>query len=46
MARPAEIALTATKLGKHIGARIDGVLLGGGLDAGVVDQIHEALLRH
>lgn len=46
MARPTEIALTVNKLGKHIGASIDGVLLGGGLDATVVDQIHQALLRH
>jgi alpha-ketoglutarate-dependent sulfate ester dioxygenase len=46
MARPAEIALTVNKLGKHIGARIDGVLLDGGLDASAVEQIREALLRH
>ncbi|SOX56703.1 TauD/TfdA family dioxygenase [Mycobacterium ahvazicum] len=46
MVRPAEIALTVTKLGTHIGARIDGVRLGGDLDPGVVDQLHTALLRH
>jgi alpha-ketoglutarate-dependent sulfate ester dioxygenase len=46
MARPTEIALTVRKLGKNIGARIDGVRLGGGLEASVVDHIREALLRH
>jgi alpha-ketoglutarate-dependent sulfate ester dioxygenase len=38
--------IAVTKLGRHIGARIDGVLLSGDLDASVVDQIHRALLRH
>ncbi|BBY23801.1 TauD/TfdA dioxygenase family protein [Mycobacterium stomatepiae] len=46
MVRPAAIALTVTKLGARIGARIDGVRLGGDLDPGVVDQLHAALLRH
>ncbi|WAC91696.1 TauD/TfdA dioxygenase family protein [Mycobacterium sp. Aquia_213] len=46
MVRPAEITLTVAQLGAHIGARIDGVRLGGDLDAGVVDQLHAALLRH
>ncbi|MGE2814881.1 TauD/TfdA dioxygenase family protein [Mycobacterium heidelbergense] len=43
---PATTPLAVTKLGRHIGARIDGVALGGDLDAGVVDQIHQALLCH
>jgi alpha-ketoglutarate-dependent taurine dioxygenase len=38
--------LTVTKLGSRIGARIDGVRLGGDLNAGTVDEIHRALLRH
>lgn len=38
--------ITVTKLGSHIGARVDGVRLGGGLDAAAVDQIHRALLAH
>lgn len=46
MARPTEIAFTVSQLGKHIGARVDGVLLGGDLDASVVAQIRLALLRH
>jgi alpha-ketoglutarate-dependent taurine dioxygenase len=46
MARPTEIAFTVAGLGKHIGARIDGVRLDGGLDATVVGRIREALLRH
>jgi alpha-ketoglutarate-dependent sulfate ester dioxygenase len=46
MAMPTTTPLAVTKLGGHIGARIDGVLLGGGLDASVVDQIREALWRH
>ncbi|MCV7102162.1 TauD/TfdA dioxygenase family protein [Mycobacterium palustre] len=43
---PATTPLAVTKLGRHIGARIDGVLLGGDLDASVVGQIRQALLRH
>ena len=46
MAMPATNQLTVTRLGKCIGARIDGVLLGGDLDATVVDQIYQALLQH
>jgi alpha-ketoglutarate-dependent taurine dioxygenase len=46
MVRPAEIALTVTKLSTHIGGCIDGVFLGGDLDPSVVDQIRAALLRH
>jgi alpha-ketoglutarate-dependent taurine dioxygenase len=38
--------LTITKLGSRIGARIDGVQLGGGLDAATVAQIRQALLTH
>ncbi|MBJ7386579.1 MAG: TauD/TfdA family dioxygenase, partial [Mycolicibacterium sp.] len=34
------------KLGAHIGARIDGVRLGGDLDATTVDAINDALLTH
>ncbi len=46
MATQATTRVTVTKLGKHVGARIDGVHLGGSLDASVVEQIHQALLRH
>ncbi|WAJ45185.1 TauD/TfdA family dioxygenase [Mycobacterium sp. Aquia_216] len=46
MVKPAQLALTAIKLGTHIGARIDGVRLAGDLDPSVVDQIHATLLRH
>nr|BBX79785.1 hypothetical protein MFLOJ_35720 [Mycobacterium florentinum] len=45
MVRPAEIALTVTQLGTHIGARIDGVRLGGDLDPSVVDRLRAALLQ-
>src|SRR3984893_2265152 len=38
--------ITVTKLGSRIGARLDGVQLGGGLDPVPVEQIHEALLTH
>jgi taurine dioxygenase len=38
--------LTVTQLGSRIGARIDGVRLGGNLDAATVGQIRQALLRH
>ncbi|MDJ0395082.1 TauD/TfdA family dioxygenase [Rhodococcus sp. G-MC3] len=37
---------TTTKLGQHIGARIDGVSLGGRLDSAVVEQIRAALHEH
>lgn len=35
-----------TKLGSRIGARVDGVHLGGDLDAATLEQIHQALLTH
>ncbi len=38
--------LPVTKLGGRIGARIDGVRVGGDLDTATVDAIHRALLRH
>ncbi len=38
--------VTVTKLGSRIGARIDGVKLGGDLDQATVGQIREALLAH
>jgi taurine dioxygenase len=39
-------SVTVTKLGSRIGARIDGVCLGGALDPETVEQIHQALLAH
>ena len=39
-------AVTVTKLGSRIGARIDGVRLGGELDAATVNALYQALLRH
>lgn len=39
-------SVTVTKLGSRIGARIDGVRLGGDLDPGTVEEIHQALLTH
>ncbi|MGD1112278.1 MAG: TauD/TfdA family dioxygenase, partial [Mycobacterium sp.] len=39
-------SVTVTKLGSRIGARVDGVLLGGDLDPVTVEQIHQALLTH
>ncbi len=39
-------SITVTKLGSRIGARLDGVRLGGDLDQGAVDEIHQALLAH
>ena len=39
-------SITVTKLGSRIGARIDGVRLGGDLDAATVEQVHQALLAH
>jgi taurine dioxygenase len=40
------MSVTVTRLGSRIGARIDGVRLGGDLDADSVDAIHRALLTH
>ena len=45
-AEPSAAKLTVTKLGSRIGARIDGVRLGGDLEPEAVDEIHRALLRH
>jgi taurine dioxygenase len=39
-------SLTVTKLGSRIGARLDGVRLGGDLDPASVDEIRAALLAH
>jgi alpha-ketoglutarate-dependent sulfate ester dioxygenase len=39
-------SITVTKLGSRIGARVDGVQLGGDLDAAALEQIHQALLDH
>ena len=39
-------SVTVTKLSSRIGARVDGVLLGGDLDPITVEQIHQALLTH
>lgn len=38
--------ITVTKLGSRIGARVDGVRLGGDLDPAAVEKIHQALLTH
>jgi taurine dioxygenase len=38
--------ITVTKLGSRIGARLDGVRLGGDLDSVTVEEIHEALLAY
>jgi alpha-ketoglutarate-dependent taurine dioxygenase len=38
--------ITVTKLGSRIGARIEGVRLGGDLDADTVAQIRTAILEH
>ncbi|MGO9156079.1 TauD/TfdA dioxygenase family protein [Mycobacterium sp.] len=38
--------VTITKLGSHIGARLDGVQLRGDLDPATVDEIRQALLMH
>lgn len=38
--------VAVTKLGSRIGARVDGVRLGGELDPGAVEEIHRALLTH
>lgn len=39
-------SLAVAKLGSRIGARIDGVRLGGNLKRAMVEQIDQALLRH
>jgi alpha-ketoglutarate-dependent sulfate ester dioxygenase len=39
-------SVTVTKLGSRIGARVDGVHLGGDLDPASVEDIHQALLTH
>jgi alpha-ketoglutarate-dependent sulfate ester dioxygenase len=39
-------SVTVTKLSSRIGARVDGVLLGGDLDPITVEEIHQALLTH
>jgi alpha-ketoglutarate-dependent taurine dioxygenase len=46
MTIPSISTLTVTQLGSQIGARVDGVQLGGDLDAATVEQIRAALLRH
>jgi alpha-ketoglutarate-dependent sulfate ester dioxygenase len=38
--------IAVTKLGSRIGARIDGVQLGGELDPATVEEIHDALLAY
>ena len=38
--------ITVTKLGSRIGARVDGVHLGGNLAPAAVDEIRRALLTH
>ena len=40
------MSLTVTQLCSHIGARVDGVNLGGNLDTAAVERIYQALLRH
>ncbi|WP_197379661.1 TauD/TfdA dioxygenase family protein [Mycolicibacterium mengxianglii] len=40
------MAVNITKLGAHIGAQIDGITLGGELDADTVAVVNEALLEH
>jgi taurine dioxygenase len=42
----AENDVQVVKLGAHIGARIEGVRLGGDLDAGTVERIRAALRTH
>ncbi|MET9232208.1 TauD/TfdA family dioxygenase [Lentzea sp. NPDC003310] len=42
----AQLSVTVSKLGAGIGARIDGVRLGGDLPDGVVAEIRAALLAH
>ena len=43
---PATHPITVTKLGSRIGARVDGVRLGGDLDPATVAEIRGALLTH
>jgi alpha-ketoglutarate-dependent sulfate ester dioxygenase len=43
---PSKSTSTVTQLGSRIGARIEGVQLGGDLDAATVGLIRRALLRH
>ena len=43
---PETSPLTVTKLGSRIGARVDGVTLGGDLDPATVSEIRRALLAH
>ncbi|HTX98290.1 MAG TPA: TauD/TfdA family dioxygenase [Mycobacterium sp.] len=38
--------ITVTKLGSRIGARVDGVRLGGDLDPAAVEKIRQSLLTH
>src|ERR1700758_391055 len=38
--------VTVPKRGTRIGARVDGVRLGGDLDAAALEEIHQALLTH
>ncbi|HET7072554.1 MAG TPA: TauD/TfdA family dioxygenase [Mycobacterium sp.] len=38
--------ITVTKLGSRIGARVDGVRLGGDLEPAAIDRIRQALLTH
>jgi taurine dioxygenase len=44
--RSAAADVSVRQLGEHIGARIDGVRLGGDLDAAAVATIRQALLAH
>jgi alpha-ketoglutarate-dependent sulfate ester dioxygenase len=44
--QPTTQQITVTKLGSRIGARVDGVRLGGDLDQAAVDEIRQALLAH
>ncbi len=43
---PATYPVTVTKLGSRIGARVDGVRLGGDLDPATVNEIRRAVLAH
>ncbi|WP_372509617.1 TauD/TfdA dioxygenase family protein [Mycolicibacterium smegmatis] len=43
---PGQVQVTVTKLGAHIGARIDGVRVGGDLSPASVSAINAALLEH
>lgn len=46
MSTPTTHSMTVTKLGSRIGARVDGVRLGGDLDPATVSEIRRALLAH